>query len=103
MARCLHASDIPISFGTYRLLDHVANSTEFEVEVSRAMQDHIRAFVEDPYQGPQKSMGWRPMIASEPNGGDLIRFGAGGKVVQHIDGVEVDGVCIGLREYDPFP
>ena len=98
-----HASDIPISFGTYRLLDHVANSTKFEEDVSRSMQDHILAFVEDPWKGPQKMLGWRPMNASEMNGGDLVRFGAGGKVVQHIDGVEVDGVCLGLREYDPFP
>jgi carboxylesterase type B len=98
-----HASDIPISFGTYRLLDHVANTTPFEVEVSRSMQDHILAFVKDPYHGPQKTMGWRPLVASDPNGGDLIRFGANGKVSQHVDGVEVDGVCLGLREYDPFP
>jgi acetylcholinesterase len=98
-----HASDIPISFGTYHLLDYVAKSTQFEVDVSRSMQDHILAFVEDPYHGPQKTMGWKPMIASDPHGGDLIRFGADGKVSQHIDGVEVDGVCLGIREYNPFP
>ncbi|PVI01835.1 alpha/beta-hydrolase [Periconia macrospinosa] len=98
-----HASDIPISFGTYHLLDHVANTTQFEIDVSQAMQDHMLAFVKDPYHGPQKDLGWKPMNTSEPNGGDLIRFGAGGKVIQHIDGVEVDGVCLGLREYDPFP
>jgi acetylcholinesterase len=98
-----HASDIPISFGTYHLLDHVANTTQFEVDVSQSMQDHILAFVKDPYHGPQKTMGWKPMVASDPQGGDLIRFGADGKVSQHIDGVEVDGVCLGTREYNPFP
>ncbi|KAH7397408.1 acetylcholinesterase [Pyrenochaeta sp. MPI-SDFR-AT-0127] len=98
-----HASDIPISFGTYNLLDHVANSTQFEVDVSQSMQDHILAFVKDPYHGPQTTLGWEPMVASDPRGGDLIRFGANGKVSQHIDGVEVDGVCLGTHEYDPFP
>lgn len=98
-----HASDIPITFGTYRLLDHIANTTQFEIDVSRSMQDHILAFLQDPYNGPQKTMGWKPMIASDLNGGDLIRFGARGVVSQHIDGVEVDGVCLGLQEYDPFP
>jgi len=98
-----HASDIPIFFGTYHLLDHVANTTQFEIDVSRSMQDHVLAFLKDPYNGPQKTMGWKPMIASDPNGGDLIRFGAYGVVSQHVDGVEVDGVCQGLGEYDPFP
>ncbi|KAI1144983.1 Alpha/Beta hydrolase protein [Nemania diffusa] len=98
-----HGSDTTISFGTYELLDNVANTTSFEVEVSRSMQDHILAFVKDPYHGPQKTMGWNTLVASDPNGGDLIRFGADGKVSQHVDGVEVDGVCQGLREYNPFP
>ncbi|KAH8195691.1 hypothetical protein TruAng_010149 [Truncatella angustata] len=98
-----HASDIPITFGTYRLLDHVANTTQFEIDVSLSMQDHILAFVKDPYNGPQETMGWKPIVASDQNNGDLIRFGADGVVSQHIDSVEVDGVCLGLREYDPFP
>jgi acetylcholinesterase len=98
-----HASDIPISFGTYHLLDHVANTTQFEVDVSQSMQDHILAFVKDPYYGPQNTMGWKPMVASDQYGGDLIRFGADGKVSQHIKGVEVDGVCLGIGEYNPFP
>ncbi|WQF79068.1 Putative carboxylesterase, type B, alpha/Beta hydrolase [Colletotrichum destructivum] len=98
-----HNSETPLVFGTYGLLDHVAPTTEFQVEVSRAMQDHIMAFAEDPYQGPLKKFGWEPQIVSEAGGGSLLRFGAGGKAVQRIDGVEVDGVCEGLGEYDPFP
>ncbi|KAJ8107875.1 hypothetical protein ONZ43_g6598 [Nemania bipapillata] len=86
-----HGSDTTISFGTYELLDNVANTTSFEVEVSQSMQDHILAFVKDPYHGPQKTMGWNPLVASDPNGGDFIRFGADGKVAQHVDGVEIDG------------
>jgi acetylcholinesterase len=98
-----HGSDLPITFGTYELLDDIAKTTRFEVEVSLSMQDHILAFVKDPFHGPQKTMGWKPLVASDPHGGDLIRFGANGKVSQHVDGVEIDGVCQGLREYDPFP
>jgi carboxylesterase type B len=98
-----HASDIPIFFGTYHLLDGVADTTQFEIDVSQAMKDHVLAFIKDPYNGPQETMGWHPMVVSDPNGGDLVRFGADVKVSQHIDGVEVDGVCLGLREYDPFP
>ncbi|TVY27869.1 Acetylcholinesterase [Lachnellula hyalina] len=98
-----HASDLPMVFGTYGLLDGIANTTSFEVEVSQSMQDHILAFVKDPFNGPQKTMGWEPLVASDPHGGDLIRFGADGKVSQHVDGVDVDGACLGLGEYNPFP
>jgi acetylcholinesterase len=98
-----HASDIPITFGTYHHLDHIANTTQFEIDVSISMQDHIFAFVKDPYNGPQEMLGWQPMNTSEPNGGDLIRFGSKGRVAQHVNGIEVDGVCLGLREYDSFP
>ncbi|KAI1850280.1 hypothetical protein JX266_004138 [Neoarthrinium moseri] len=98
-----HASDAPIAFGTYRLLDHIANTTTLEIEVSNSMQDHVLAFVKDPYHGPQTAMGWKPMVVSDPHGGDLIRFGANGKVSERVDGVEVDGVCQGIREYNPFP
>ncbi|MCJ1443434.1 MAG: hypothetical protein MMC23_003932 [Stictis urceolatum] len=98
-----HASDLPIAFGTYELLDGIAETTHFEVDVSWSVQDHILAFVKDPYHGPQKTMGWYPLVASDPHGGDLIRFGADGKVSQHVHGIEVDGVCTGVRTYDPFP
>ncbi|PSN70045.1 fatty acyl-CoA hydrolase [Corynespora cassiicola Philippines] len=98
-----HASDIPISFGTYRLLDHVAPSTRFEQEVSEMMQEYILVFVEDPESGPERELGWRAMDTEEADGGVLARFGAGGRVVQHIAGREVDGVCLGVGEYDPFP
>ncbi|KAJ7031808.1 Alpha/Beta hydrolase protein [Mycena alexandri] len=97
-----HASDLPITFGTYELLDGIANTTSFEVEVSRSMQDHILAFATDPYYGLQK-MGWEPLVASDPNGGEAIRFGADGKVTQHIDGIEINGACSGVHDYNPFP
>ncbi|KAI1862820.1 uncharacterized protein JN550_009967 [Neoarthrinium moseri] len=97
-----HASDIPITFGTYRLLDDIANTTRFEIDVSESMQDHLLAFVKDPLHGPQE-IGWNPMVVSDPHGGDLIRFGSNGIVSQRVDGVEVDGACQGIGEYDPFP
>lgn len=98
-----HSGDTPISFGTYHLMDFIAPSTELEIEVSEAMQDYFLSFVKDPYNGPQRDYGWEPMVTSEPNGGTLLRFGAGGKAVQYIDGMEVDGVCQGKGEYDSFP
>jgi acetylcholinesterase len=95
-----HASDIPIAFGTHHLLDGAVNNTNFEAEVSRSFLDHILAFARDPYHGPQNTMGWQPMNTSDPKGGDLIRFGADGKVVQHVDGIEVDGIRWGVRDND---
>lgn len=98
-----HCGETPIAFGTYGLLDHVADSTEFQREVSLSMQDHILAFVKDPFNGPQEELGWEPMVASDPNGGSFIRFAAGGKVVQRVDGIELNGACEGKGEYDSFP
>jgi carboxylesterase type B len=97
-----HASDLPIMFGTYHLLDIIAPTTSFEIEVSQSMQDYVLAFATDPYHGPQK-LGWQPMVVTDPNGGDLLRFGADGKVFDHINGTEVDGACAGIVEYNPFP
>ena len=97
-----HASDLPITFGTYHLLDGVANTTEFEVEVSRGLQDYLLAFINDPYHGLPK-MGWNPMNVTDPYGGEMIRLGADGNVTQHIHGIEIDGSCDGSREYNPFP
>ncbi|KAH8180265.1 carboxylesterase family protein [Sarocladium implicatum] len=98
-----HASDIPASFGTYHLMDHIAPSTKLQAETSRAMQDYVAAFARDPYNGPQREFGWEPMDTSEDGGGMLLRLGAGDKAVRFIDGVEVDGVCEGKGEYDSFP
>ncbi|KAJ7764638.1 Alpha/Beta hydrolase protein, partial [Mycena maculata] len=97
-----HASDLPTNFGTYGLLTNLGQTTPFEVAVSEAIQDHILAFVKDPRSGPQ-SIGWAPLDPSAPNGGTLIRFGADGKVVQAVDGVQVDGPCRGIGTYSQYP
>ncbi|KAI9155732.1 Pyrethroid hydrolase Ces2e [Paramyrothecium foliicola] len=98
-----HNSETPLIFGTYGLLDHIADTTEREVEMSHTMQDYILAFAKDPYNGPQ-TLGWEPTVASDPNGGTLLRFGgSSGELVEFVDAVEVDGVCLGVREYNAFP
>jgi acetylcholinesterase len=98
-----HNSETPLIFGQYRLLDHIAETTEFQIEVSESMQDHIMAFAQNPYNGPQDAFGWEPQVTSEPNGGVILRFGSGGIAAHIVDGIEVDGVCLGAGEYDPFP
>ncbi|EXL65006.1 hypothetical protein FOPG_18750 [Fusarium oxysporum f. sp. conglutinans race 2 54008] len=98
-----HNSETPLIFGTYGLLDHIANTTDFQVKVSHSMQDHILAFFEDPYSGPQK-LGWEPMVTSDPDGGFLLRFGGSSeKVLERVTGIQVDGVCLRVGEHDPFP
>lgn len=98
-----HNAETPLIFGTYHILDHVAKSTAFQDEVSHAMQDHILAFAKDPYKGPQK-LGWEPVVVDSKNGGALLRFGgSNGEAVEHVDGHEVDGVCLGIGEYDAYP
>ena len=92
-----------MQIATYHLLDHIAPSTEFQAKVSDAFQDHILAFVKDPYQGPQ-TLGWEPMDTREPDGGFLLRIGGkSGNVTSQVDGIEVDGVCLGVRPPNPFP
>ncbi|KAJ7611540.1 Alpha/Beta hydrolase protein [Mycena polygramma] len=97
-----HASDLPMFFGTYALGTALGQTTPFEIAVSRAMQDHLLAFVKDPEHGAQ-TMGWAPMNASAPDGGTFIRFGAEATVIQTVHGVEVDGPCRGIGLYNQFP
>ncbi|KAJ4294581.1 hypothetical protein N0V90_008272 [Kalmusia sp. IMI 367209] len=97
-----HGEDIPMVFGTYGLVKGVGDVPQLEVETSRVMQEHILAFVKDPYHGPQK-LGWSAMDVAATNDEKLIRFGTGGKAVQYVDSIQVDGVCQGQGEYDAFP
>lgn len=97
-----HGEDIPMVFGTYGLVEGVGDVPEFEVETSRAMQEHILAFMKNPYHGPEE-LGWNALDARGARTGKVIRFGAGGKAVQYVDSLELDGVCQGLGNYDAFP
>ncbi|KAH9904855.1 acetylcholinesterase [Xylariomycetidae sp. FL2044] len=98
-----HASDLPLAFGTYRLLDGVAPTTDFEIRVSRALQDRALAFARDPYDGLQRDFGWLPLDPDATRGGYVLRLGADGVVSQRVDGDEVNGECVGRGVYDPFP
>jgi acetylcholinesterase len=98
-----HNAETPLVFGTYHLLDHIAPSTEFQEQMSLSIQEHILAFAMDPYNGPQK-LGWQPTDLEAPNGGFILRFGGkSGNLTSVVDGIEIDGACLGLSEYDPFP
>ena len=97
-----HGEDIPMVFGTYDLVQGVGDVPEVERETSRAMQEHVLAFVKDPYHGPEK-LGWEALDARGARNGKVIRFGAGEKAVQYVESLEVDGVCQGLGDYDAFP
>ncbi|PWY69059.1 alpha/beta-hydrolase [Aspergillus heteromorphus CBS 117.55] len=97
-----HASDLPMNFGTYPIQEYLGNSTALEAHVSLAMQDHILAFLQDPWTGPQ-SLGWEPVNGSTGSGGQVVRFGADGKAVQQVDRMEIDGPCWGIGKYDQFP
>ncbi|KAI9155007.1 chlorogenic acid esterase precursor [Paramyrothecium foliicola] len=98
-----HNAETPLVFGTYGLLDHIADTTKFQIEVSHSMQDRLLAFAKDPFNGPQK-LSWTPSIVSEPNGGKYLRFGgSSGKAWEIVDGIEIDGACLGERRYNAFP
>ncbi|KAK7190884.1 hypothetical protein DPSP01_007854 [Paraphaeosphaeria sporulosa] len=97
-----HGEDISLVFGTYDLVKGVGEVPQLEVETSRAMQDHVHAFMRDPLRGPQK-LGWQAVDARNSRNGTLIRFGTGGKAIQYVNSFEVDRVCQGLGEYDAFP
>ncbi|KAI0473980.1 acetylcholinesterase [Xylariaceae sp. FL0804] len=98
-----HASDLPLAFGTYHLLDGIAPTTDFEVHVSEALQDRALAFAEDPWVGLREQFAWEPLDPDAPRGGYVLRVGADGVVARRIDGDELNGVCVGKGEYNPFP
>jgi acetylcholinesterase len=97
-----HGEDIPLVFGTYDLVKGVGEVPRLEVETSRAMQEHVLAFMKDPLRGPQR-LGWQAVDARSTQNGTLIRFGTGGKAVEYVNSLEVDRVCQGLGDYDAFP
>ncbi|KAL1612322.1 hypothetical protein SLS60_000548 [Paraconiothyrium brasiliense] len=97
-----HGEDIPMVFGTYDFIKGMGEVPQLEVETSRAMQEHVLAFIRDPLYGPQK-LGWRAVDARNPQNGTLIRFGTGGKAIEYVNSLEVDGVCQGRGDYNAFP
>ena len=83
-----HASDLSMLFATHQdYTNGEGHSTPFEYAVSERMEDLVYSFMQDPYQGPEKH-GWAPYSS-----GELLRFGADGKVMQNASVESVDGVC----------
>ncbi|KAK5165388.1 uncharacterized protein LTR77_008917 [Saxophila tyrrhenica] len=83
-----HASDLPMMFATHQdYTNGEGQSTSFEYAVSERMEDLVYAFMLDPEQGPQKQ-GWPPYTS-----GQMLRFGADGKVMQTVSVDSVEGDC----------
>ena len=96
-----HSSDMVMLFGTYA--DDVGPVVEpLEITTSETMQDHVLAFLKDPYNGPQ-SLGWPRFDSQAEDGGTMLRFGADGQAVQSVSANDVQGTCFGDVPYDPFP
>lgn len=83
-----HAADLPMLFATHQDYENGQGpSTEFEYAVSERMEDMLFAFMVDPQHGPEK-YGWAPYTS-----GQILEFGAGGKVMQNVSVDSVDGMC----------
>ncbi|KAK3721283.1 hypothetical protein LTR37_003158 [Vermiconidia calcicola] len=87
-ADAYHSSDIPLLFATHQdYTNGQGQSTPFEFAVSERMEDLLLSFMIDPEGGPQQ-YGWAPYTS-----GQMLRFGADGKVMQNVSIQSVDGVC----------
>ena len=87
-----HASDLPMLFGTHQdYTNGEGRSTAFEFAVSERMEDLVFSFMLDPHRGSEKH-GWTPYTS-----GELLRFGAGGKVMQNVSVESVDDVCSNIN------
>lgn len=84
-----HYSDLYMFFGTYPIAP--GPIPEFEVETANKMQDLLYDFINDPSSLPAN--GWPEYQATDSDGGKLARFGADGKVLQLVNGNEVEGAC----------
>jgi carboxylesterase type B len=79
-----HGSELPLLFGTHG--NYRGSSTEYEIAVSKAMQDAWRAFANNPEHGLAGQL-WPP---STPNR-DVVRwFGENGTVARNgVDDLKV--------------
>lgn len=71
--------------GTHQ--DFPGTSTSFEYGVSESMQDYVLAFMRDPENGVEK------IGLQKAQGGEMLRFGADGLVVQSVSEAVVDASC----------
>lgn len=98
-----HSSELPLLFGTHS--QYGSPSTQFEWDVSYAMQALWLSFVEDPVRGPvrpaldgvtghpDRSETFFEWPAFEAGSGDLLLFAEDGKVTQVVDSGRIDGYC----------
>lgn len=75
-------------FGTYPL--QVGDIPDLEVETSKAMQDHLLAFIKDADSLP--SIGWPKFDDQDADGGTILEFGVG-VPVKNITGDYLDATC----------
>jgi carboxylesterase type B len=82
-----HASEVALVFGTFTRDE---NTTDAEIEFSRAFQKQFADFVKDPVQGP----GWAewPVVG-------VVGVDEQGAVTREVDGEVFDEVC---QFYDPI-
>jgi hypothetical protein len=95
-----HYSDLYMFFGSYPIAP--GPIPNLEVQTSLEMQYSLYDFIADPGSLPAK--GWPLYNASSSTGGTLARFGADGKVLQLVDGNDVEGAChLSGYTYDTTP
>lgn len=83
-----HASDLPMLFATHQdYTNGKGKSTPLEYKVSERMEDLLYAFMIDPEHGPEKHK-WAPYTS-----GQMLQFGADGKVMQNVSIASVEAVC----------
>jgi len=71
-----HSAELPLIMGTHD--EAREKSSEFEYEVSHAMQDYWLAFAQDPSAGLTR-MGWKPTLKGGVQSG--IEFGFKNEIV----------------------
>ncbi|KAF2999223.1 hypothetical protein E8E13_001574 [Curvularia kusanoi] len=83
-----HSADLPLIFGTHGIAR--GNSTPFEIEVSKKMQDYFLAFVEDPEHG-LPSAGWHGYAGD--SSGESTLFGWKDSAIRPIPDKELESGC----------
>ncbi|PYH98710.1 hypothetical protein BO71DRAFT_437980 [Aspergillus ellipticus CBS 707.79] len=100
-----HSAELPLLFGTHS--EYRGPSTQFEWDVSYAMEALWLSFAEDPSRGPVRlAIGDAP---ANPNNGsyfawpqfeqgedDMLLFAEGGTLMQLVGSGRIDDYCTGL-------
>ncbi|KAK8052005.1 hypothetical protein PG993_003390 [Apiospora rasikravindrae] len=84
-----HSSELPLIFGTHHQYNH--NSTEFEWNVSHAMQDLWLSFATNPDAAPTSDLFKWPKY--DPAADTVASFASADDVVVRLDGHGIDDIC----------